>query len=54
MSGSKRQTGLKDEQIAYVGDDIMDLPYCKRWDWRYAVRDGWPGLKPRVNYVTED
>jgi 3-deoxy-D-manno-octulosonate 8-phosphate phosphatase (KDO 8-P phosphatase) len=35
----KRKTGLKDEQIAYVGDDIVDRRYCERWDWR--LRLGW-------------
>ena len=35
----KRKTGLKDEQIAYVGDDIWICRYYERWDWR--LRLGW-------------
>lgn len=49
----KRKTGLKDEQIAYVGDDILDLPVLRKVGLAIAVRDGWPGLKTRVDYVTE-
>lgn len=49
----KRQTGLKDEQIAYVGDDVMDLPILQKVGLAIMPRDGWRGLKPQVNYVTE-
>ena len=49
----KRKTGLADEQIAYVGDDITDLPVLSRVGLAVAVRDSWPGVKPRVDYVTQ-
>lgn len=49
----KRKLGLKDEQIAYVGDDIMDLPVLRKAGLAIAVGDGWPGLRIQVDYVTE-
>lgn len=49
----KRNTGLKDDQIAYVGDDIYDLPILQKVGFAITVRDGWPGLKTRVAYVTK-
>ena len=49
----KRKIGLKDEQIAYVGDDILDLPVLRKVGLAIAVRDGWPGLRVEVDYVTE-
>jgi len=49
----KRQTGLEDDQIAYVGDDVMDLPILGKAGLAIMPRDGWPGLKPQVDYITE-
>ena len=49
----KRKARLKDEQIAYVGDDVPDLPVLRRVGLAITVRDGWQGLKARVDYVTE-
>ena len=49
----KRKTGLKDEQIAYVGDDIVDLPILRKVGLAITVRDGWPGLRSRVDFMTK-
>jgi 3-deoxy-D-manno-octulosonate 8-phosphate phosphatase (KDO 8-P phosphatase) len=49
----RRKIGLKDEQIAYVGDDIMDLPVLRKAGLAITVRDGWPGLRVEVDYVTQ-
>jgi len=49
----KCKFGLKDEQIAYVGDDIIDLPILRRAGLAVSVKDGWAGLRPVVDYVTE-
>jgi 3-deoxy-D-manno-octulosonate 8-phosphate phosphatase (KDO 8-P phosphatase) len=49
----KRKTGFKDEEIAYVGDDALDLPILEQSGLAVAVQDCWPGLKGRVDYVTE-
>jgi 3-deoxy-D-manno-octulosonate 8-phosphate phosphatase (KDO 8-P phosphatase) len=48
----KRSAGLKDDQIAYVGDDIIDLPILRQAGLAVSVRDGWAGLKRAVDYVT--
>ena len=49
----KQKMRLSDQQIAYVGDDIIDLPIMRRVGLAIAVRDSWPGMKPKVDYVTE-
>jgi 3-deoxy-D-manno-octulosonate 8-phosphate phosphatase (KDO 8-P phosphatase) len=49
----KRKTGLKDEQIAYVGDDILDLPVLRKVGLAVTVRDGWQDLKSSVDYITK-
>jgi 3-deoxy-D-manno-octulosonate 8-phosphate phosphatase (KDO 8-P phosphatase) len=49
----RRKVGLKDEQIAYVGDDILDLPVLRKVGLAIAVRDAWPGLRVEVDYITE-
>ncbi len=48
----KRTVGFKDDQIAYVGDDIIDLPILRHAGLAVSVRDGWEGLKRTVDYVT--
>jgi 3-deoxy-D-manno-octulosonate 8-phosphate phosphatase (KDO 8-P phosphatase) len=49
----KKRTGLKDEQIAYAGDDIVDMPILRAVGLAITVPDGWPGIRPVVDYVTE-
>jgi 3-deoxy-D-manno-octulosonate 8-phosphate phosphatase (KDO 8-P phosphatase) len=49
----KAQTGLRDEEIAYVGDDVMDLPVLRKVGCAIAVKDCWPGLKSRVDYIAK-
>ena len=44
---------LGDREIAYVGDDLADLPLLKRVGLAVAVRDCWPELKRLVDHVTE-
>lgn len=48
----KRASGLDDEQIAYVGDDLGDAPVLHRVGLSVTVRDGWSGLRTWVHYVT--
>jgi 3-deoxy-D-manno-octulosonate 8-phosphate phosphatase (KDO 8-P phosphatase) len=52
-SGIKTKARLSDEQIAYVGDDIIDLPILRQAGLAVAVRDGWPGLAAFVDLITE-
>ena len=49
----KTRTGLKDEQIAYMGDDIMDIPILRAVGLAITVPNGWPGVRPVVDYITE-
>jgi 3-deoxy-D-manno-octulosonate 8-phosphate phosphatase (KDO 8-P phosphatase) len=49
----KDVSGLNDDQIAYIGDDIVDLPILRRAGLAISVKDGWAGLRPLVDYVTE-
>lgn len=48
-----RKTGLDAEAVAYVGDDIVDLPILLRVGFAATVADGHEELKSRVHYVTE-
>lgn len=47
----KQLTGLKDEEIAYMGDDIGDIPVLRRAGLAITVRESWLG-KSHVDYVT--
>ena len=48
----KQKARLKDEQIAYVGDDFIDLPVLRRVGLAISVRDGWSELTNSVDHVT--
>jgi 3-deoxy-D-manno-octulosonate 8-phosphate phosphatase (KDO 8-P phosphatase) len=49
----QQETGIAEAQIAYVGDDILDLAILDRVGLAITVGDGWPQLFPLVDYVTE-
>ena len=42
---------LTDQQVAYVGDDIVDLPILHRVGFSATVADAVPDLFPYVDYV---
>lgn len=44
--------GLADHEVAYVGDDLVDLPILKRVGFAVTVADGVDELRGRVDYVT--
>jgi 3-deoxy-D-manno-octulosonate 8-phosphate phosphatase (KDO 8-P phosphatase) len=46
-----RHTGLSPEQVAYVGDDLIDLPVLNRVGFSATVADGDPEVCRRVDYV---
>jgi len=48
----KAKRGYKDSEVAYVGDDLMDLPLLRAAGLAITVRDGCQELKSRVDYVT--
>ncbi len=45
------EQGLTDEQVAYVGDDIIDLPILRRVGFSATVADAVPDMSPLVDYV---
>jgi 3-deoxy-D-manno-octulosonate 8-phosphate phosphatase (KDO 8-P phosphatase) len=48
----KAATGLDDGQIAYVGDDVVDLPVMVRVGLAVTVQDGHPMAKQHAHWVT--
>lgn len=48
----KDRTGYQDEEIAYVGDDVVDIPVLRRVGVAIAVRDAVDEVKTIVHYVT--
>ncbi|PLY03547.1 MAG: phenylphosphate carboxylase subunit delta [Desulfuromonas sp.] len=45
--------GLTDEQVAYVGDDVVDLPILRRVGFSATVADAVADVLPLVDYVTQ-
>lgn len=46
------QEGLSEEQVAFMGDDLPDLPVLSRAGLSAAVADAHAEVKSRVHYVT--
>lgn len=44
--------GLQDAEVAYVGDDVVDLPILRRVGFAVATADAVEDVKPYVHYVT--
>lgn len=47
------RTGLKDENIAYVGDDVVDMPVLLRAGFAATVADAVEDVKQYVHYISE-
>lgn len=45
------KTGLADHQVAYMGDDVIDLPILRRVGFAVAPADAVPDVLPLVHYV---
>lgn len=43
----------KDEEVAFIGDDIVDVPVFQRVGLAVTVADADPAVKPHVDMVTE-
>jgi 3-deoxy-D-manno-octulosonate 8-phosphate phosphatase (KDO 8-P phosphatase) len=43
---------LADHEIAYVGDDVVDIPVLRRCGFAVAVADSETGVKPFVKMIT--
>lgn len=48
----KAMTGITDDKIAYVGDDVVDLPVMKRVALAVAVQDAHPLVKQHAHWQT--
>ena len=46
------KTGLNVDEIAYVGDDLPDVPVLRRVGFAATVADAQAEVKPYVHYVT--
>jgi 3-deoxy-D-manno-octulosonate 8-phosphate phosphatase (KDO 8-P phosphatase) len=46
------KTGLRDDQVAYMGDDVIDLPLLRRVGFAAAPADAIPDVLNHVHYVT--
>ena len=46
--------GLTDEEVCYVGDDLVDLPLLTRVGFAVGVGNGHPELRRHVHYVTRN
>lgn len=44
--------GLTDEEVAYVGDDLPDLPVLRLAGWAVAPADAVEEIRAHVHYVT--
>lgn len=49
-----KTTRLKDEQVCYIGDDLVDLPVLKRTGLAVGVGNGHPLLRRHVHYWTRN
>ena len=49
----KREQGLEDSQIAYVGDDVVDLPLAGLVGCFYAPSDAHPLVLSNANHVVQ-
>ncbi len=49
----KEKLGLDDADIAYVGDDVVDLPIMRRVGLAIAVQDAHPFVKQHAHWQTE-
>lgn len=52
LSEVKQEHGLRDEEIAFVGDELVDLPVLRRVGYAVAVANAVPEVKAVAHYVT--
>lgn len=47
-----QKTGLRDEEVCFIGDDLPDLPLLSRVGFAVAVANAVPEIKKAAHYVT--
>ena len=45
--------GFRDDEVAYMGDDVVDLEVFKRVGMAVAVADADPSVRPHVDMITK-
>ena len=48
-----KKHGLSDEEVAYIGDDILDIPILRRVGFSICVADGADEAKKVSHYITQ-
>ena len=48
-----KQAGVTEDEVAYMGDDLPDIPLARRAGLGVCVTDGAPELKAVCHYVTQ-
>jgi 3-deoxy-D-manno-octulosonate 8-phosphate phosphatase (KDO 8-P phosphatase) len=48
-----RQAGVTEDEVAYLGDDLPDIPLAARSGLGICVADGVPELKQVCSYITQ-
>lgn len=43
---------LQPDQVAYIGDDVMDMPLLKKCGWAVSVPNGVDDVKGIADYIT--
>jgi 3-deoxy-D-manno-octulosonate 8-phosphate phosphatase (KDO 8-P phosphatase) len=49
-----QEAGLRDHEVCYIGDDLVDLPILIRVGLAVGVSGGHPFLRSQVDYVTRN
>jgi len=49
----KNKFQLQDDEIAYIGDDLIDIPVMKKVSFPVAVNDAFPEVKDVAKYITD-
>jgi 3-deoxy-D-manno-octulosonate 8-phosphate phosphatase (KDO 8-P phosphatase) len=50
----RRQAGLEDDEIAYMGDDLQDLPVLRRVGFSAAPADAPAAVRDHVRWVSQN
>jgi len=48
-----RDTGLREENVAYIGDDLTDIPVLRRAGLAVAPRNALPEVKRAAHFITK-
>lgn len=47
------EAGLQDNEVAFIGDDVTDIPLMRRAEFAVAVADAAPETRAAAHYVTQ-